>query len=482
MDYLPIFLDIRGKRVVIDGGGTVAARRAERALAAGARVEVYNVQLSDEFRPLEKDANLTHVARPVTEDDLAGAAIAYGASEEPERDALLHAAAKRHGVLSNVADVAEYCDFITPSVVDRAPLVVAISSGGAAPVIARILRARIESLLPPAYGRLAEFVGRFRDQVGETIRKTVDRRRFWETAIEGPVGDLFLAGSAKAAERQLNAELEAIASGDPGSRLGEVYLVGAGPGDPDLLTFRALRLMQRADVVVYDRLVGDDILALMRRDAERIYVGKLPKQHTMEQEDISQLLVDLALKGKRVLRLKGGDPFIFGRGGEEIEKLAAHDIPFQVVPGVTAAAGCASYSGIPLTHRDHAQSCVFVTAHGKNGVLGLDWDALVRPQQTVAVYMGLSNLGHLAREIVEKGLSPDTPVAIVDNGTRENQKVVVGTISSIEEKARHAELKGPAVIIIGSVVQLHEKLEWFSKREESHYSHFRMSLRPQDSL
>ncbi len=482
MDYLPIFLDIRGKRVVIDGGGTVAARRAERALAAGARVEVYDDRLSDEFHPLEKDKNLTHVRRPVTEGDLAGATIAYGASEDPERDARLHAAAKTHGVLSNVADVAEYCDFITPSVVDRAPLVVAISSGGAAPVIARILRARIESLLPPAYGRLAEFVGRFRDQVSETIRKTVDRRRFWETAIEGPVGDLFLAGSAKAAERQLKAELEAIASGDPGERLGEVYLVGAGPGDPDLLTFRALRLMQRADVVVYDRLVGDDILALMRRDAERIYVGKLPRQHTMEQEDISQLLVDLALKGKRVLRLKGGDPFIFGRGGEEIEKLAAHDIPFQVVPGVTAAAGCASYSGIPLTHRDHAQSCVFVTAHGKDGVLGLDWDMLVRPQQTVAVYMGLSNLGHLAREIVEKGLSPETPVAIVDNGTRENQKVIVGTISSIEEKAREAGIRGPAVIIIGSVVQLHDKLEWFSKREESHYSHFRMSLRPQDSL
>jgi len=482
MDYLPIFLDIRGKRVVIDGGGTIAARRAERALEAGALVEVYNDILSEEFHPLEGHENLTHIPRPVSGDDIKGAAIAYGASEDDARDAALHGAAQEHGVLSNVADVAEYCDFITPSVVDRSPLVVAISSGGAAPVIARILRARIESLLPPAYGRLAEFVGRFRDQVAESIRKTVDRRRFWENAIEGPVGDLFLSGSAASAEKQLNAELEAVASGNPGKRIGEVYLVGAGPGDPDLLTFRALRLMQRADVVVYDRLVGKDILALMRRDAERVYVGKLPKQHTMQQEDISQLLVDLALEGKRVLRLKGGDPFIFGRGGEEIEKLAAHDIPFQVVPGVTAAAGCAAYSGIPLTHRDHAQSCVFVTAHGKDGVLGLDWDVLIRPQQTVAVYMGLSNLGHLAREIVEKGLDPDTPAAIVDNGTRENQKVVVGTVTTLEERAQAEGVKGPAIIIIGSVVGLHDKLEWFSKREEAHYSGYRMSLQPQDSL
>lgn len=479
MDYLPIFLDIRGKRVIVDGGDTVAARRAERALAAGAIVEVYNDVLSDEFRPLLDNANLKHVTRSVSDADIAGAAVAYGASETETRDAALHIAAKRHGVLANVADVSEYCDFITPSVVDRAPIVVAISSGGAAPVIARILRARIESALPPAYGRLAEFVGRFRDEVTTRIKKTRDRRRFWEQAIEGPVGDLFLAGSPDAAERALNAELDEASRDNPKRRIGEVYLVGAGPGDPDLLTFRALRLMQRCDVVLYDRLVGDDIMGLVRRDAQRVYVGKLPKQHTMQQEDISQLLVNLALEGKRVLRLKGGDPFIFGRGGEEIEKLAENDIPFQVVPGVTAAAGCASYSGIPLTHRDHAQACIFVTAHGKDGVLGIDWDVLIRPQQTVAVYMGLSNLQFLADEIVAKGLPADTPAAIVDNGTRENQTVVVGTISTLVVKAEAANLKGPSIIIIGSVVELHDKLAWFAKREETHY---RMSLQPQAGL
>ncbi|MFQ5438126.1 MAG: siroheme synthase CysG [Paracoccaceae bacterium] len=479
MDYLPIFLDIQNRKVIVEGGETIAARRVERALDAGARVELFNAELSDEFRELLAHPNLVHHRRAARTDDLDGAAVAYGATGDAARDAALFKAARSHGVLCNIADVAEYCDFITPSVVDRSPLVVAISSGGAAPVIARILRARIESVLPPAYGRLAELVGRFREHVSEGIRKSLDRRRFWEGMIEGPVGDLFLSGAAKSAEKHLLAEIEAASRKAPGKPVGEVYLVGAGPGDPDLLTFRALRLMQRADVVVYDRLVGNDILTLMRRDAERIYVGKLPKQHTMQQEDISQLLVDLALAGKRVLRLKGGDPFIFGRGGEEIEKLAAHDIPFQIVPGVTAAAGCAAYAGIPLTHRDHAQSCMFVTAHGKDGVLGLDWDVLVRPAQTVAVYMGLSNLGTLAQEITARGVDPATPAAVIDNGTRENQQVVIGTVATLKDKAIAAELQGPAIIIIGSVVTLHENLQWFAKREEAHY---RMTLKPQETL
>ncbi len=479
MDYLPIFLDIRDRPVIVDGGDTIAARRAERALSAGAKVDVFNPELCNEFRELISNPNLTHHRRALSENDLKGAAIAYGASDDADRDAILYQAAKTHGVLANIADVSRYCDFITPSVVDRSPLVVAISSGGSAPVIARILRARIESLLPSAYGRLAAFVGNFRDKVSDTLKTTLDRRRFWENMIEGPVGDLFLAGSAESAERHLLAELKAVTSDNPGRRIGEVYLVGGGPGDPDLLTFRALRLMQRADVVLYDRLVGKDIISLIRRDAERIFVGKLPEQHTMQQEDISQLLVDLALQGKRVLRLKGGDPFIFGRGGEEIEKLAEHDIPFQVVPGVTAAAGCASYSGIPLTHRDHAQSCMFVTAHGKDGVLGLDWEALIRPSQTLAVYMGLSNLKYLRKEIIARGVTSDTPAAIIDNGTRPNQRVVVGTLSDLVEKAEEADLKGPSIIVIGSVVTLHDKLKWFSKREEAHY---RMSLQAQDSL
>jgi uroporphyrin-III C-methyltransferase/precorrin-2 dehydrogenase/sirohydrochlorin ferrochelatase len=479
MDYLPIFLDITDKLVVVDGGTTVAARRVERALLAGARVHLFDENLSDEFSTLLGHENLTHHARAITPKDIAGAVVAYGASENEARDTLLYTAAKQAGVLANVADVGEYCDFITPSVVDRSPLVIAISSGGTAPVIARILRARIESLLPPAYGRMAEFLGRFRDRVLAGIKGTTERRRFWETMIDGPAGDHFLAGDLERAESHLLSSLEcAMGKGAPCEQ-GEVFLVGAGPGDPDLLTFRALRLMQRADVVLYDRLVGDGILELVRRDAERIYVGKRPDNHAMFQEDISALMVKLAKDGKRVLRLKGGDPFIFGRGGEEIEMLAEHNIPFQVVPGITAAAGCSTYAGIPLTHRDHAQSCIFVTAHGRDGVLDLDWDVLTRKNQTVAVYMGLSSLKVLSEGFASHGVDPTTPAAIIDNGTRPNQRIITGTIADLYQKATEAKFTGPSIIIIGGVVTLRDKLGWFADDQDGKFG---MSLTPKGSL
>ncbi len=476
MDFLPIFLDIRDKKVVVDGGTTVAARRVERALLAGAEVHVFDPTLSDEFNPLLKNPKLTHHKRPINEADIQGAIVAYGASETDARDKILHAGAKKAGVLANVADVCEYCDFITPSVVDRSPLVVAISSGGTAPVIARILRARIESILPPAYGRMAQFLGNFREKVLSGIDSTRARRRFWENMIDGPVGDRFLSGDTEGAKTQLLQTIEETRDGKELSEQGEVFLVGAGPGDPDLLTFRALRLMQRADVVLYDRLVGDPVLELIRRDAERIYVGKRPDHHTMIQEDISALMVRLAKEGKRVLRLKGGDPFIFGRGGEEIEMLAEHRIPFQVVPGVTAASGCSTYSGIPLTHRDYAQSCIFITAHGKDGVLELDWEVLLRPNQTVAIYMGLSSLKILSDNFAKHGADPDTPAAIIDNGTRPNQRIVTGTISNLYEKATEQKFTGPSIIIIGGVVNLREKLRWFSDNQDAKFT---MSLAPQ---
>jgi len=479
MDYLPVFLDIRGRKVLVDGGGVIAARRVERALQAGALVEVYETELSDEFLPMMPNDRLKHIPRPVAASDMEGSFIIYGASEDGDRDARLYEAAKPTGALVNVADVFEYSNFITPSVIDRSPLVVAISSGGSAPIIARVLRARIETLLPAAYGRLAEFVGKFREAVAQKVLTPQDRRRFWENTIEGPVGDLFLAGDHEAASKQLHVELASSANPEDNPIVGEVSLVGAGPGDPDLLTFRALRLMQRADVVLYDRLVGQEIIDLVRRDAERIDVGKLPKKHTMAQGDISQLMVTLAQQGKRVLRLKGGDPFVFGRGGEEIETLAEHAIPFQVVPGITAASGCSTYAGIPLTHRDHAQSCLFITAHGKDGVLDLDWDVILRPSQTVAVYMGFSSLEILTEELIRRGGDPDTPAAVIDNGTRPEQSVVVGTVGNLHAKVMEAGLAGPAIIIIGSVVTLRKNLEWFNKRRDDH---FQMSLQAQNSL
>ncbi|MCP4316736.1 MAG: uroporphyrinogen-III C-methyltransferase [Hyphomicrobiales bacterium] len=466
MDFLPIFLDVRGKKIVVDGGTPVAARRVERALAADAIVHICDSNLCDEFEPLLTHKNLVHHKRPFGKKDAEDTVVLYGASEDEGRDHALFLAARQEEILVNIADVNEYCDFITPSVVERKPLVIAISSGGTAPVIARILRARIESLLPPGYGRLAEYLGQFRGRVMAQIAKTRARRRFWEEMIDGPVGDLFLSGDHTASAACFEKALDSAGDGTETALRGEVYLVGAGPGDPDLLTFRALRLMQRADVVLYDRLVGPDILELIRRDAERIYVGKLPKQHTMEQEDISALMVTLAKQGKRVLRLKGGDPFIFGRGGEEIEMIAENGIPFQVVPGITAASGCSTYSGIPLTHRDHAQACVFVTAHGKDGVLGLDWDVLLRPSQTVVVYMGLLSLPLIAEEFKKRGVSPKTPVAVVDKGTTPDQSIIISSVGKVAADVKESGVSGPAMIIIGEVVALHEKLKWFYDQPE----------------
>ncbi len=479
MDHLPIFLDVKGKKILVDGGNTAAARRVERALSAGANVHVFCPNMSDEFRTLRDHPNVTHHLRAPEPEDFDGAVVAYGASEIEARDKRLYEMAKEAGVLVNVADVTKYCDFITPSIVDRSPLVVAISSGGNAPVIARILRARIEVMLPAAYGRLAAFVGTFRDRVMGKLKSTESRRHFWENTIEGQVGDHFLAGDEDKATTRLLADLDAAATGAKSAQIGEVFLVGAGPGDPDLLTFRALHIMQRADVVLFDRLVSDEIMTLVRRDAERVYVGKAPQQHAMVQEEISELMVELAQQGKRVLRLKGGDPFIFGRGGEELELLAKHKIPFQVIPGITAASGCASYAGIPLTHRDHAQSCVLITAHGRDGILDLDWERLVRPDQTVVVYMGLGSVGVLSEQFIKRGLDPTTPAAVVDNGTRAAQRVVTGDLSTIAENVVTSGIKGPALIIIGSVVSLRDELKWFADSEKDSHQ---MSLQAQDSL
>ncbi|MEE8350624.1 MAG: siroheme synthase CysG, partial [Rhodospirillales bacterium] len=334
-------------------------------------------------------------------------------------------------------------------------------SGGEAPILSRVLRARLESFVPADIGRLARFAATIRDRVQDIIAPGPQRRRFWEDFIDGPIAEYVLAGQEGAALKTLNDVLSKVENETGKSPEGEVYLVGSGPGDPDLLTFRALRLMQQADVVLHDRLVPDGILDLVRRDAERIFVGKKPGDHVMRQKDISQLMITLAGQGKRVLRLKSGDPFVFGRGGEEIEALASENIHFQVVPGVSAANGCASYAGIPLTHRDHAHSCVFVTGHMKDDTIELNWQQIIQPRQTLVVYMGLNSLPSLMAKLIKHGASPDMPAAIVDNGTRPEQRVITGTIGNLADKTNAATLPGPAVIIIGSVVTLREKLSWY---------------------
>ena len=464
MRAFPIFLDLREKRAIVVGGGVAAARRAELLLKAGARVTVFARELGDEFFALRRKLDWHHVPRDPGPADFAGAPLAFVATDDDGLATRAREAAKIAGALINVADRPDLCDFIMPSIVDRSPLVIAVSTGGASPILGRMLRARLESLIPAAYGRLADLMRAFRARVAEAIPSPMMRRRFWEAALEGPIAEQALAGDEAAAGERLAAAIEAW-SGSRASPQGEVYLVGAGPGDPDLVTFRALRLMQKADVVLYDRLTDEAVLNLVRREAERIYVGKRPEDHELPQEEISALLVKLAKNGKRVLRLKGGDPFVFGRGGEEIETLAEHGVPFQVCPGVTAAIGASAYAGIPLTHRDHAHSCIFVTGHGKDGRLDLDWTGLIQPRQTVAIYMGLRNLEALMNEFVARGATAELPAAIVDNATRAGQRVVVGTLGTLAAQAREAGLKGPAVVIVGTVVKLRDKLDWRAPTE-----------------
>ncbi|RMD67684.1 MAG: uroporphyrinogen-III C-methyltransferase, partial [Gammaproteobacteria bacterium] len=447
MDYLPIFMDLRGRPCLVVGGGEVAARKAELLRQAGAEVTVVAPELGPTLKALAKEGAIRHLPRPFAPADLQGMTLAIAATDTPSVNRQVSELAKARNIPVNVVDQPELCTFIMPSIIDRSPVQIAVSTGGASPVLARLLRARIEGLIPAAYGRLAQLVADFREEAKRRIKGGIARRAFWENVLEGPIAEKVLTGREEEARQALE---EALERGMP-EATGEVYLVGAGPGDPDLLTFRALRLMQKADVVLYDRLVSPAILELVRRDAERIYVGKKRNYHALRQDEINALMVSLAKQGKRVLRLKGGDPFIFGRGGEEIATLAEEGIPFQVVPGITAASGCAAYAGIPLTHRDYAQSCLFATGHLKDGTIDLNWEALVQPQQTVAIYMGLSGLPVICRELIAHGMPKDMPAALVEQGTTAQQRVHIGTLETLPGIAEKARPHAPTLLIVGEV-------------------------------
>jgi uroporphyrin-III C-methyltransferase/precorrin-2 dehydrogenase/sirohydrochlorin ferrochelatase len=460
MDYLPVFLDLRNKPCLVVGGGTVAMRKAALLAQAGATLRVVAPQLDEAFELPHGSEYLAERFRPA---HLDGMTLAIAATDEAVTNEMVSLEAKQRNLPVNVVDNPALCSFIMPAILDRSPLVVAFSTGGASPVLARMMRGKLEALIPQAYGRLAAFAERFRDTIKQRIDEPAQRRIFWEDMLDGVVAEKVFAGDETAAEAILR---DKLAHPQQQAR-GEVYLVGAGPGDPDLLTFRALRLMQKADVVLYDNLVSKPILEMTRRDAERIFVGKRRDNHTLPQEEINDLLVRLALQGKRVLRLKGGDPFIFGRGGEEIEKLAEHRIDFQVVPGITAASGVSAYAGIPLTHRDHAQSCVFVTGHLQDGGLDLDWEKLAVPNQTIVVYMGLQGLETLCAKLIAHGLPPAMPIAIVQQGTTPSQRVVCGTLGTLPRDPQVAELHAPTLIIVGGVVTLRDKLSWFKPHQNA---------------
>ena len=458
MDFLPIFLDIREQPCLVVGGGEAAERKTALLLRAGGRVTVLAPVLCAAFDADLAAGRIAHRTDRFHADDVAGHAVVIAAAGDVVENCAVAAAAKARCIPVNVVDHPELCSFIMPSIIDRAPVMVAVSSGGASPVLARLLRARLESLIPAGYGRLAAMAAAFRGEVQARFTPR-ERRRFWERVLQGPIAELVFTGRDDEAHKALRETLDDTRLAQSG---GEVYLVGAGPGDPDLLTFRALRLMQQADVVVYDRLVSRPILDLVRFEAERIYAGKERAQHTLPQEDINHLLVRLAREGKRVVRLKGGDPFIFGRGGEEIATLAAEGIPFQVVPGITAASGCASYAGIPLTHRDYAQSVVFVAGQLQNGSVNLNWSALAQPRQTIVFYMGLLGVDVLCRELVAHGLPATTPAALIQQGTTPQQRVLTGDLDTLPGIVHASDVKPPTLIIVGEVVRLREKLKWFA--------------------
>jgi uroporphyrin-III C-methyltransferase/precorrin-2 dehydrogenase/sirohydrochlorin ferrochelatase len=468
VDFLPLFFNLKGRQALLVGGGDVALRKARLLKRAGVSLTVVSHAVVDELRLMLRDPDDQIIIGEYHPSLLDGKCLVIAATDDNALHERIHFDALDKNVPVNVVDTPALCTFIFPAIVDRSPIVIGITSGGESPVLARLLRARLETLIPSGYSRLGGLAARFRSQVKARFTSLNDRRRFWENVLEGQIAEKVFSGRNEEAEAQL---ITAIEQGDTGHRSGEVYLVGAGPGDPELLTFKALRLMQQADVVFYDNLVSKEVLDLCRRDADLVYVGKRRDNHAVPQEGINQLLVEHAKKGKRVVRLKGGDPFIFGRGGEELEELKAHGIPFQVVPGITAASACSTYAGIPLTHRGYAQSVKFVTGQLKNRQQALEYAELVHPNQTVVFYMGLHTLPVLVQGLLDHGKPSVTPIAIVSKGTAADQRVLTGTLEDIVDKQANAKLEAPALIIVGEVVDLHEQLAWFGQQEQSNVTH-----------
>lgn len=457
---LPLFFKVATAPVLVVGGGRVAARRVRRLCAAGAHVTVIASERHADMALCMRTHDVVWHARDFRDADVAHQRLAFAASDAAEVNARVVAAARAAAVPVHRVDVATDSDFHIPALVNRAPLLIALSTDAQAPTLVRRLHADLETRIPAAYGNLAALASRFRSRAAWLLPP---RRRaaFWDTVFDGPIAQKVFAGREREAERDLAVALARHDGGHAQMRQGEVYLVGAGPGDPDLLTFRALRLMQRADVVLYDSLVAPAIVDLVRSDAERIHVGKRASRHTLAQADINATLVRLAQAGKRVLRLKGGDPFVFGRGGEEIEPLAEAGIAFQVVPGITAPGGCAAYAGIPLTHRDYARAVVFATGHRRAGELALDWPALARRNQTVVFFMGRATLPRICAQLRAHGLPADWPAALIVSGTTQDQQVIASDLAELPQRAATVDAAGPGLVIVGEVVRLNEKLGWF---------------------
>lgn len=474
MNYFPIFANLAGRPVLVVGGGAVAARKISLLLKAGAEVRVAAKHLNAELSALAAENKILWLAEEFRAEHIRTVFLIIAASSDQALNRRVFHLAESCQKPVNVVDDRDHCSFIFPSVIDRNPVQIAVSSSGSAPVLARLLRERLEALLPPSLGDMAEISGRWRDAVKGKLKSVTERRRFWEKQFNGRFAALVKNRQNTLAERELAGQLEQSRQNDQG---GSVSLVGAGPGDAGLLTLKGLQEIQQADVVLYDALVSDGILSLVRRDAERIFVGKRAQGDRTPQEDTNALMVRLAREGRRVVRLKGGDPFVFGRGGEELEVLARHHIPFSVVPGITAAVGATAYAGIPLTHRDYAQSAVFVTGHRKADAPDIEWQTLARSRQTLVIYMGTLKAALIAERLQQYGRPPDTPAAVISHGTQSTQSTAIGTLANLARLAENAPK--PALIVVGEVVELHEKLAWFgenAKKESNPAEHAYFAL------
>ena len=466
MDYFPVFMDLRGQEVLVVGGGAVGERKIRLLIKAGAKVKVVAEHLSENVAAWRSAGQIRFLSSQYESSQLQGSRLVFAATDDRALNRRVYSDSETRGIPVNVVDDSEYCRFISPAVVDRSPVQIAISTGGASPVLARLLRTKIERLLPRGLGRVASALHELRREVKSRLPLEA-RRRFWESLIDWRRLQQWSTGSGAAVRGQVRLALEQDAKQ---LRQGVVYLVGAGPGNPDLLTLRAQDVLSSADVILHDRLVSDEILDLARRDADRIYVGKEAGNHHRRQDEIHRIMLAEAARGRSVVRLKGGDAFVFGRGGEELEVLQKAGVPYEVVPGITAAMGCAAYAGIPLTHRDHAQTLTFLTGHlspdkaaaGQN----TEWSNVAGEGRTAVVYMGIGQAAAIRRGILEAGISPDLPVALIEDGSRDSQRVLHGTVKEIPKLAAGSRKGHPGLLVIGQVAALGGTLGWF----QSHHT------------
>ena len=459
MEFFPIFLNLKRKPVLVVGGGEVAYRKVTALKKAGAQLTVVSPSFHPLFGELSTNDSIRYIENEFHPYYLDHQYLVVSATDDPQVNTAVYQAATQRRIFVTTVDDLKRSSAIFPAVVDRSPIMIAISSAGKAPVLVRKIKQQLETWLPQSLGQLGTLAGEYRVKVKERLHHFSARRWFWE--------DFFQRFSPFQHHREadvrvyLESELQ-----NPAPKKGHVALVGAGPGDPELLTLKALQVMQSADVIVHDRLVSDAVLAYARKDADYISVGKTAGHHCVPQKEINQILVDLAKEGKVVCRLKGGDPFIFGRGGEEAETLHQQGVAFSIVPGITAASGCSAYAGIPLTHRDHAQHVHIVTGHRKDDSEATDWQALAQSNQTLVIYMGLLRAEVIQQQLITHGRAKETPVAIVENGTRDNQRVISGTLNELSQLIQSNEVGSPGLIIVGEVVALQQSLQWFKQDQE----------------